>query len=140
MSVEKLLSSLKKVRRNGQGSWMACCPNHQDKTASLSIKDLDDGRIIINCFAGCDTYSILRSVGLDWEDVMPEKLEAHSAKPVKPIIYASDALRLIRFETQIVLICAFKLRKEGVLPNEDIERLALSMQRIHKAMELSNVE
>lgn len=139
MSIDNLLSRLTKVKRNGQGSWMACCPNHQDKTASLAIKDFDDGRIIINCFAGCDTYSILNSVGLDWADVMPEKLTGHSHKPVKSIIYPSDALRLIRFETQIVLYCAYKQRKEG-LNNEDIQRLELAMQRIHKAMELSNVE
>ncbi len=140
MSVESLLNRLTKVKRNGNGSWMACCPNHADKTASLAIKDLDDGRVIINCFAGCDTYSILNSVGLDWADVMPEKLEGQSYKPVKQLFNSSDALRIIRFETQIVLYCAYKLRKAGAINHEDIERLELSMQRIHKAMELSNVE
>jgi hypothetical protein len=139
MSLDTLLSRLTKVKRNGQGSWMACCPNHADKTASLAIKDLDDGRIIINCFAGCDTYSILNSVGLDWVDVMPEKMDDHAHKPVKQLIYPSDALRIIRFETQIVLYCAYKQRKSS-LTNDDIERLELAMQRIHKAMEISNVE
>lgn len=140
MSVETLLNRLTKVKRNGNGSWMACCPNHADKTASLAIKDLDDGRVIINCFAGCDTYSILNSVGLDWADLMPEKLDGQVYKPIKQLFNSSDALRIVRFETQIVLYAAFKVSKGQPINEEDLERLKLSMQRINKAMELCNVE
>lgn len=137
MAIDNLLSRLQKVRKTGKDSWMACCPAHSDKNASLAIKNLDDGRILISCFASCDTYSILSAIGLDWDDVMPESLGEH--KPVKQIIYASDALRLIKYETQIILYAAYQIKKNDYT-SDDVERLELSMQRIFKAMELSNVE
>lgn len=134
MSVDMLLSRLDKVRNHGKGKHMAKCPCHADKTASLAINDMGDGRILINCFAGCDTYSILQSIGLDWQDVMPESV-AGEHKPVKQIIYASEALKLIEHEARIVLVCAYDLKKNKPLQADEIERLELSMQRIKKAIE-----
>lgn len=139
MSVDKLLNNLQKVKRTGEGKWIACCPAHQDRTASLAVTDNGDGRILINCFAGCDTYSILRSVGLEWADVMPEKSITNNEKPVKQIIYASDALRIIRFESQVMLAIAYDITKSGIADIEMIKRMQRSMQIINKAYEASNV-
>jgi hypothetical protein len=140
MSVDNLLSRLDKVKPSGNGSFMACCPAHKDRTASLAIKDLGDGRIILNCFAGCDTYSILNSIGLDWADVMPEKAAGDNFKPEKQVIYSTDALRLIRHECQIMLLCAYTLKKNGILPTDDLKRMETAMQRVTKALELANVK
>lgn len=139
MSVQKLLNNLQKVKRTGDGKWLACCPAHQDRTASLAITDNGDGRILINCFAGCDTYSILRSVGLDWADVMPEKSVSNYEKPVKSVIYATDALNIIRFESQVILAIAYDIKKRGMIDAEMIERLEKAMQIINKAHGASNV-
>lgn len=139
MSVNKLLNNLQKVKRTGEGKWIACCPSHNDRTASLAITDNGDGRILINCFAGCDTYSILRSVGLEWADVMPEKSIGNNEKPIKQIIYASDALRIIRFESQVMLAIAYDITKTGIADLEMIKRMERSMQTINKAYEAANV-
>lgn len=139
MSVQKLLNNLQKVKRTGDGKWLACCPAHQDRTASLAITDNGDGRILINCFAGCDTYSILRSVGLDWADVMPEKSVSNYEKPVKSVIYATDALNIIRFESQVILAIAYDIKKRGIIDTEMIERLEKAMQIINKAHGAANV-
>lgn len=138
MSVEVLISRLNKVRKNGIGQFMAQCPCHADKTASLAIKDMNDGRILINCFAGCDTYSILQSVGLDLQDVLPES-NVGEHKPVKQILYASEALQLIRFESQIVLVAAYDLKKNKLLTPDELQRLELAMQRINKALESTGI-
>lgn len=138
MSIETLLSRLNKVKRTGNGKWMCQCSAHQDKTASLVITDNGDGRILLNCFAGCDTYSILRSVGLDWADVMPDNAISHHEKPVKSIIYATDALRLIRFETQVILAIAYDMKK-GFIDSDMSSRLEQAMQLIHKAERACNV-
>jgi len=140
MTINVLLNKLQKVKRTGDGKYMACCPAHQDKTASLVITLSDDNRILINCFAGCDTYSILRSVGLDWDAVMPEKYTGETRKPVKPIIYATEGMQLIRFEAQIITYCAFKLKSNATLSTDDLKRLETAMQRINKAMELCDVK
>jgi len=73
MSVEKILTNLKKVKRTGQSSWMACCPAHDDRSPSLSIRDNGNGHIMLRCFAECETIDVLGAIGLEWDDVFPEK-------------------------------------------------------------------
>jgi len=140
MNLQKILNNLQKVKRTSDGKYIACCPAHNDRTASLAINDNGDGRILLNCFAGCDTYSILNAIGLDWSDVMPESAIGHTLKPVKTIIYATEALSIIKFETQVILAIAFEMKKRGLADNDMIERLDKAMQTIHKAMEASNVK
>ena len=139
MSIENLLNNLQNVKRTGNNKWMCKCPSHNDRTASLVITDNGDGRILINCFAGCDTYSILRSVGFDWADVMPENAISNNEKPIKQIIYATDALKIIRFETQVILAIAYDIKKKGIVDTEMINRLEKAMQIINKASEAANV-
>ena len=56
------------VRDLGHGRWMAQCPAHDDRDPSLSFKECDDGRILVNCFAGCPTEAVMDAVG--WEMLM----------------------------------------------------------------------
>ena len=38
---------------------MARCPVHDDRTPSLSIRDADDGRLLVHCHAGCDQAHVI---------------------------------------------------------------------------------
>lgn len=38
-----------------QGRGSAQCPAHDDRDPSLSLKECDDSKVLIHCFAGCDT-------------------------------------------------------------------------------------
>src|SRR5262245_6746054 len=52
-------------RRAGAG-WLACCPSHDDKNPSLSIREVN-GKVLVHCHAGCPQHSViaaLRSRGL----------------------------------------------------------------------------
>jgi hypothetical protein len=40
--------------RKAGGGWMARCPAHDDRESSLSIRDADDGKVLIRCHAGCE--------------------------------------------------------------------------------------
>ena len=60
-----LLSQLSKVKPNGRGQYSACCPSHNDKSPSLVIRQTDDGKILLKCFAGCSAYEIVSAIGLD---------------------------------------------------------------------------
>lgn len=140
MSLEILLSRLHKVRKSSNNSWMACCPSHDDKTPSLSIKDSGNGKLLLNCLAGCGKEDILGTLGMEWADIMPpNQPKEHFVKPTKQRVYATDALRAIRFESQIVCLAAYELRN-GVVPTEaDKQRLELAMERINTALEMANV-
>ena len=64
------------------GGWMARCPAHHDREPSLSIREADDGKILVHCHAGCDqarVISILRSRGLWAEN--GAHLPKHSEPP-----------------------------------------------------------
>ncbi|HHT84843.1 MAG TPA: DNA primase [Firmicutes bacterium] len=57
------LNLLKNVKSNGQNGWTALCPAHDDTENSLAVSSGDDGRILINCFAGCSASDIVAAVG-----------------------------------------------------------------------------
>jgi hypothetical protein len=42
---DRLLPRLQKVQQRGLGSWVACCPSHEDSNPSLSIRETSDGNL-----------------------------------------------------------------------------------------------
>ena len=89
--VERLLAKLPDAKQAGKG-WAARCPAHEDRRASLSIGEGEDGRALVKCHAGCKADAICAALGLRVLDLMPtaDKLPAPS-KPktgCKPRIVA----------------------------------------------------
>jgi putative DNA primase/helicase len=66
------LYRLEYVYRNGPRGFMARCPAHPDRTPSLSIREGDDGRILVYCHAGCSTKSVLDTMRLTFRDLFPD--------------------------------------------------------------------
>lgn len=58
ITAERVARALKKPKKQPDGSWMACCPAHNDKNPSLSIKDGDNVAVVLNCYAGCNFNEI----------------------------------------------------------------------------------
>jgi hypothetical protein len=53
---------------------MCCCPAHNDRKPSLSVREeKPGGRIFVKCFAGCPDTDILKCLGLDLKDLFPEQ-------------------------------------------------------------------
>jgi len=67
-----LVDQLDKVVSIGPNRWKACCPAHADKSPSLSIRQLEDGRVLLHCFAGCSAEEVVGSVGFDMQDLFPD--------------------------------------------------------------------
>lgn len=70
-ALEKLLRRLDKVMAAGSGRWKACCPAHKDTNPSLSIREAEDGKVLLHCWAGCSTRDILAAIGLELRDLFP---------------------------------------------------------------------
>src|SRR5688500_12259879 len=68
--VERLLAKLPDAKQVGKG-WSARCPAHEDRRASLSIAEGDDGRALVKCHAGCKADAICAAIGLRVLDLMP---------------------------------------------------------------------
>ncbi len=142
MSLDTLLSRLQKVKGKGN-SWVACCPAHEDKSPSLAIRLLEDGRILMHCFADCSIQSITGAIGMEMGDLFPpdEKRRHYpdQVKPVRPAFYSTDLLKIIHFEATIVQLVAFDISQGKTISEADRERMNLAYQRITEAMGYTNV-
>jgi hypothetical protein len=72
MRTEEILDRLQKVKSCGSGKWQACCPAHEDKSPSLSIKQTDEGSTLLKCWAGCFTADIVAAIGLQMNNLFYE--------------------------------------------------------------------
>lgn len=67
-------AQLLNARRIGKGKWMARCPAHPDRNASLAIGEGKSVPVLLRCMsAGCETKAILDAMGLQWSDLMGER-------------------------------------------------------------------
>jgi putative DNA primase/helicase len=76
--VASLLDRLEGVRPSGEG-WVARCPGHEDRHASLSVATGDDGRALVTCHAGCTADAVVGALGLAMADLYPRTNGASGA-------------------------------------------------------------
>jgi putative DNA primase/helicase len=69
-NLRRVLGRLRDARQNGKG-WLARCPAHDDRKASLSIAAGENGRVLLHCFAGCSFEAVKDALRLDVADLAP---------------------------------------------------------------------
>lgn len=136
--IDNLLSRLDKVKRTGDGKYQACCPAHADRSPSLTIRELDDGRILLHCFGGCDVRDVLAAIGLTFDDLFPPR-EIQHGKPERRPFPAVDVLRAIGFEALVVAAAGASLLAGQPFSSVDRERLTLAVHRIRSALTAAGV-
>ncbi|MFN7323051.1 MAG: CHC2 zinc finger domain-containing protein [bacterium] len=138
-NLEGILGKLKKVRGNN-GRYTACCPAHQDRSPSLAITEKEDGTILMHCFGGCSVQQIADALAIDLTQLFPSQRDPVSGSaPRRRRFFASDLLRLISFETQIVALCAAQMAKGTPLSPEDRSRLLVAANRVQEALRHADV-
>src|SRR5690242_14583334 len=70
-SITDFLAKFDRPTKAG-GQWLVRCPAHEDRKASLTVTEGEDGRIVLHCHAGCDPKAILDRLGLVWSDLFVE--------------------------------------------------------------------
>lgn len=134
MDVSKLLDRLRKVKPNGPGKWLACCPAHEDRSPSLAIRVTDDARVLVHCFAGCGAADVIAAVGLEFTDLFPET-NLETFRPVSQPFTAADALRCLAQESGVIAIAIADMAEHRPIELADGERVALASDRIQTALE-----
>jgi hypothetical protein len=134
MNINNFLSYFEKSYRSGKDEYQCLCPAHNDKTASLSIKNLPDERILIHCFAGCAANDILGAVGLTFDDIVPKRLG--DFKPVSKPFNPYAVLKAISNETLLVALAGLEVSNGKTLPQEDKDRLMIAVNRLREAYQI----
>ena len=127
----KILDRLSKVTKTGEGRWKACCPAHEDKSPSLSICELDDGRVLLHDFGGCGTDAVLAALGLSFTDLFDGPL-AHHLPPIKSGRSAREILDLTAHEIMVASILVNDAMKRQ-LTGAEVTRLAIAAARLQEA-------
>ncbi|QIN77509.1 hypothetical protein GBA65_02200 [Rubrobacter marinus] len=62
--IERVLEALDVARGPvGNGEYLALCPAHDDRnTPNLRVREAEDGRVLVRCFAGCKQDEVLFSL------------------------------------------------------------------------------
>lgn len=135
--VERVLPLLDAVRSTAPGRWISKCPGHADKSPSLSIREAEDGRVLVHCFAGCSVEEITESLGLSIRDLFPPRPSHERGKYAREgRIPAGDALRCLASESVILCLAAEQLGRGEPLNGEDRDRLSAAVSRIQFAAQV----
>lgn len=138
MSAADFISRLDKVRETSRGNWIARCPAHNDKNPSLTIREMDDGKVLLHCFAECEPHEILSAVGLDFDAVFPQRATHHRQRRRRAPFNPHDMLECLAGEAMIVAIASSNIRQGVVLSDADHERMHIATRRLDQARELIN--
>ena len=79
--VERVLEKLEVTAGpDGKGEYLAFCPAHDDRnTPNLRVREAEDDRVLLRCFAGCSQDAVLAALaqkGVDKRNSSP------MAKPI----------------------------------------------------------
>src|SRR5690242_4565124 len=73
--LDRLVSALEarglSVRGDQGRGFVAQCPAHDDRNASLSLSVANDGKALVRCHAGCETETVVNILGLELRDLFP---------------------------------------------------------------------
>ena len=133
MTADDLISRLDGTRKTGEGKWIARCPAHDDRSPSLSVRETNDGTILIKCFAGCETLSICRSVGIEIRDLFPNKYVRRVDRSEVPRLTAAERLELAEHEITVAAFIVDEITRTRTATDEQWTRLAQCSERIGRA-------
>ena len=115
---------------------MAKSPLRDDRTPSVSIRETDDGRILVHDFGGDSTADILAAVGLSLSDLFDKPI-AHHLPPLRGGFSARELIELNAHEVTVAAMLALKAQS-APLSASDTERLMQAAARLGKAQVLIN--
>lgn len=132
----RLLDRLEGVRETGPGRWLARCPAHEDRSPSLSVRELDD-KVLVYDFAGCGVHDILAAVGLEASALFPPPGSVSyegRRRPQARRIPAADILAALGADLSFIAICAADMGHGDTLDVCDMARLNQASARFRAAV------
>lgn len=132
IGIDGILARLHGVKSTGKDRWVCRCPAHEDRSPSMTIRAVGDGRILMHCFAGCGTDAILGALGLTFSDLFPEPLTREYLPKIRAPFSALEALQCLTHESAVVAISAADVAEGKPI---DLTRMFTAAGRIASALE-----
>jgi hypothetical protein len=131
-NVATVLDRLERVRQTAPGRWIAKCPAHEDRSPSLSIREGDDGRVLVHDFGGCEIGAVLAAIGLTMTDLF-EKPIGRGLERIRSGIPTADRLLIIDHEATVAALIIADVVRDRVADEAQWVRLAQACARIGRA-------
>lgn len=137
--IDKLLSRLEGVKKTGAGRWIARCPAHEDRRPSLSIRETDDGRILVHCFGGCSASDVVDAAGLSLADLFERPISNLKHLRPRERFVPSDVWQCVAFEAAVAHVAASDVAAGRPISQADAKRAALAAERLADALKVMGV-
>ena len=129
--ITKILAQMTKVRQRQPGQYSACCPAHDDKNPSLSVRETPEGAVLLHCFSGCHVSEVLNALGLEMSDLFPPRqVSGNEPKRTPRLLTAGQAIELLTNETNLLAVVAGNLLHGVALNQDDVIRITQAAGRI----------
>jgi hypothetical protein len=135
-AASKVLDRAAGLKQVGAARWISRCPAHEDRSPSLSIRETDDGRLLLHCFGGCETSDVLAAIGLSFGDLFDKPL-AHHLAPIRGGFSARELLELNAHEVMVAALLVSDAETRQLTAGEK-QRLAQAAARLGKAQGLAH--
>lgn len=133
--IENFLPRLDKVKKSGKG-YQARCPAHEDKGPSLSLREGDDGKVLLHCFAGCSAGAVVAALGLSMADLFPPSGTPRRPPPA-PGVSRRELQAAADFERVVLFIIKCDAKRGRPISQTDMRRGQVARQRLALARGLS---
>lgn len=104
----------------------------------MSVRETQDGTVLIKCFAGCGALDIIKKVGMRPGDLFPQEYRAPVTQrgPTRPNHWhaRNDAMKAVMRETQLVGLVAADIAEGRKVTTLDAERCMEAVVKIQQAL------
>ena len=130
----ELLDRLDRPKQTRPGNWVAGCPCCLSRRGRpISVRELDDGRILLHAFCGCGTENVLRALRLELQDLFPERLPGQHYNQSHSRVPARQLLDVIDHEVMVAALILADVQLLRSVSDAQWIRLAQSCARIGAA-------
>lgn len=133
--IDRLLPRLDGIKPMGDARWLALCPSHVDKRPSLSVRETDDGTLLIKCWAGCGVAEIVGALRLHLRDLFPAKpwTPGQQRRPLRRRWFPHEAMTALEGELWLAAVLAGDIARRGTATPDEATRLTRVAARVAAA-------
>jgi hypothetical protein len=129
--IQNIIGRLDKLKKTSKG-YQARCPAHDDNGPSLSLREADNGRVLLHCHAGCSAESVVAALGMSMSDLFPPSNMPRRPPPA-PGVSLRELHAAMDHECSILFILNCDVKRGKPISQVDFKRGQVALQRIAMA-------